>query len=121
MANIKVLTFGWEFAPIVSGGLGIVCRDLSEHLSQKGVDITFVLPKLPQKVDVNFLNLVNASDVEVSNDLIKYIGVSSHLLPYSSAHNYAETVKALKRRLNLSSESPVYGLNLFEEMEKVFL
>lgn len=42
---LKVLMFGWELPPYNSGGLGEACLGLSKALAEKGVDVTFVMPK----------------------------------------------------------------------------
>lgn len=42
---MRVLTFGWEFPPHNSGGLGVACEGLAKALAQNGVDVLFVLPK----------------------------------------------------------------------------
>jgi glycosyltransferase involved in cell wall biosynthesis len=39
---------GWEFPPIVSGGLGVACYGLAKALNSHGVDVLFLLPK-PRK------------------------------------------------------------------------
>ncbi|MGN6368043.1 MAG: glycosyltransferase [Phycisphaerae bacterium] len=36
---------GWEFPPIVSGGLGVACYGLAKALNSAGVNVLFVLPK----------------------------------------------------------------------------
>jgi glycogen synthase len=36
---------GWEFPPLVSGGLGVACYGLARALNGMGVDVMFVLPK----------------------------------------------------------------------------
>jgi glycogen synthase len=36
---------GWEFPPLVSGGLGVACYGLAKALNTMGVDVMFVLPK----------------------------------------------------------------------------
>lgn len=36
---------GWEFPPMVSGGLGVACYGLVKALNGMGVDVLFVLPK----------------------------------------------------------------------------
>jgi len=53
---------GWELPPHNSGGLGVACLNLVKNLAQKGVGVTFVLPK---KVDVHydFMNIIFA-DIE---------------------------------------------------------
>src|SRR3989344_1055424 len=57
---MRVLMLGWELPPYNSGGLGEACFGLARAMSQKGVGITFVLPK---KVDLNidFMNVVFAN------------------------------------------------------------
>jgi glycosyltransferase involved in cell wall biosynthesis len=42
---MKVLMFGWEFPPYISGGLGTACHGLTQAMSQQGCEILFVLPK----------------------------------------------------------------------------
>ena len=43
---MKVLMFGWEFPPHISGGLGTACYGLTKALiSQENMDIIFVIPK----------------------------------------------------------------------------
>src|SRR4051812_47958965 len=36
---------GWEFPPLVSGGLGVACFGLAKALNGMGTDVLFVLPK----------------------------------------------------------------------------
>ncbi len=44
---MKVLMFGWEFPPHISGGLGTACYGLTKGLSSlSNIDILFVVPKL---------------------------------------------------------------------------
>ncbi|MBW6442675.1 glycosyltransferase family 4 protein [Patescibacteria group bacterium] len=49
--------FGWELPPFNSGGLGTACYGLTKSLSNKGMEISFVLPK---KVNLNldFMKLI---------------------------------------------------------------
>ncbi len=58
---------GWELPPHNSGGLGEACYGLSKALVDKGVQVTFVLPK---KVDLNidFMQVVFA---DIANELSK--------------------------------------------------
>src|SRR3989344_990598 len=74
----KILMIGWELYPYNSGGLGEACLGLAKALSQKGVDLTFVLPR---KVDicVDGFRLVFA-DVEES--VIETLGA------YTTSANY---------------------------------
>ncbi len=63
---MKVLMLGWELPPFNSGGLGEACWGLCKSLSQKGVEITFVIPR---KVNINssFMKILFADvDEELS-------------------------------------------------------
>ena len=67
---LKVLMFGWEFPPEISGGLGTACYGLVSGLIDNGVDVTFVVPKLYGTEETDKFRLVGASDINVnfSND-----------------------------------------------------
>ena len=41
---MKILMFGWEFPPHVSGGLGTACYGMTKALAALGQDILFVIP-----------------------------------------------------------------------------
>ena len=43
-AAMKILMFGWEFPPRISGGLGTACAGLVEGLAGCGIQLTLVLP-----------------------------------------------------------------------------
>ncbi|MCA9382759.1 glycosyltransferase family 4 protein [Candidatus Dojkabacteria bacterium] len=119
MNSIKLLTFGWEYAPIVTGGLGVVCRDLSKSLAAQGVDVSFVLPKLPKQVSVDYLDIINASEIEITEQTVKHIQVDTLLTPYASYDVYNKQLTALKKRLDLSEDAgSLYGYDLFNEIER---
>jgi len=60
--------FGWELYPFNSGGLGEACLHLTESLSSKGVEVTFVLPqKLP--LNVNHMKIIFANVSEAYESL----------------------------------------------------
>ena len=44
MNQLRVLKLGWEFPPLINGGLGVACLGLSQALS-KHVNLTVVVPK----------------------------------------------------------------------------
>ncbi len=44
MKRLRVLKLGWEFPPLINGGLGVACLGLSRALA-KQVDLTVVVPK----------------------------------------------------------------------------
>jgi glycogen(starch) synthase len=60
----KVLSFGWELAPILSGGLGVACAGLGRALVEQGVELTFVLPKMPRPISPAGIRVVNAREID---------------------------------------------------------
>ena len=56
----KVLMFGWEFPPHISGGLGTACHGLSQALLEENVSILFVVPR---KHGDESIPLISASDI----------------------------------------------------------
>lgn len=62
---MRVLMFGWEFPPRISGGLGTACFGLSQSLVQEGVKLHFVVPKLHGNEPGGRVHLINASKVNL--------------------------------------------------------
>jgi glycogen(starch) synthase len=102
---LKVLMFGWEFPPHISGGLGTACHGLTRALADEGVDITFVVPHLTGDEDDKWMHLLDASSVSyrksgsygtlnsgdteeyrVGKSVISVVKVESRLSPYNLAH-----------------------------------
>ncbi|MDI6752243.1 MAG: glycosyltransferase family 4 protein [bacterium] len=65
---MKVLMFGWEFPPFISGGLGVASHGIASGLVNNGVEVTFVIPtKRKQELvpDIN-IRLLAADEVALS-------------------------------------------------------
>lgn len=60
---MKVLMFGWEFPPHISGGLGTACFGLTQSLIKERVKVLFVVPKTSEDQARTHKFLVNASQV----------------------------------------------------------
>jgi glycosyltransferase involved in cell wall biosynthesis len=132
---MKVLMFGWEFPPHISGGLGTACYGLTKGLSSLGnVEILFVVPKAYGDEDQQTARIMGANDVFVGDEMIdyqeflhkiSYIQVGSNLVPYTSPEEYEMLVEAGKTenremiytRFGGKYEfSGGYGYNLFQEI-----
>lgn len=137
---MKVLMFGWEFPPHISGGLGTACYGLTKALSSEKVDVTFVLPKLqgdysnaPVKIvgpksAVQSLKLIKTErETETYEHIKKILKVDSSLMPYMNDVSYKEYIDFLKKNNidifesgEISSDffefSGNYGDNLMEEV-----
>lgn len=108
---MKVLMLGWELPPHNSGGLGVACWGLSKALAEKGVKVTFVLPK---KIDVgsDFMEIVFANVKDVDHTALGVYKNYSHWkeemelevdTPHDfvrGAFDYAEKIQAIAKKHN---------------------
>ncbi|MEK6984735.1 MAG: glycosyltransferase family 4 protein [Nanoarchaeota archaeon] len=104
---MKVLMFGWEFPPLSSGGLGTACYGLTKGLSDRGIEITFVVPYLINANNSNHIKLISAGNVKIRR-------ISSALHPYISSHEY-------KKFLGKTPSPKIYGSTLFDEVYRYTL
>lgn len=63
---MKVLMFGWEFPPHISGGLGTACFGLTQALLENEVELLFVVPRLHGDEQAKDITLISASDVKIA-------------------------------------------------------
>ncbi|MCH7409742.1 glycosyltransferase family 4 protein [Belliella sp. DSM 111904] len=135
---MKVLMFGWEFPPHISGGLGTACYGLVKGLVHHKQDIIFVVPKLWGDEEP-VADFVNASDVTVDyrqrkfKDIWKnltYLEVSSFLVPYLSPEEFKKyTDYAIHDRVDVDESifsnkfefSGKYGKDLLQEVSRYAL
>lgn len=136
---MKVLMFGWEFPPHITGGLGTACYGLTKGLSHFGTEIIFVVPKAYGDEDRSFVNLQDAGNVELTErktdktefwQNFRYMEVGSNLIPYMDPEEFSkifegkifshsefqETVFSTKFHFSGS-----YGKNLYEEVARYAL
>ncbi len=135
---MKVLMFGWEFPPHISGGLGTACYGLVKGLVHHKQDIIFVVPKLWGDEEP-MADFVNASDVVIDYrekkfkkiwKNLSYLEVSSFLVPYLGPEEFQKyTDYALHDRIDLDESifsnkfefSGKYGKDLLMEVSRYAL
>ncbi len=132
---MRVLMFGWEFPPHITGGLGTACYGLTRGLAKHGTEVTFVVPHAYGDEDQSFLNVVNASGIEAryameGSDMavpgIHYINIDSTMVPYVSPEEfvregYADGGRERKAGVSWSEKytfSGKYGATLMEEVAR---
>lgn len=59
----KVLMLGWEFPPLINGGLGVACHDLSSAMSNFA-NITMVVPKSSLDFKTKNVNLIGINNID---------------------------------------------------------
>lgn len=137
---MKVLMFGWEFPPHISGGLGTACYGLTRGLAEyKDVNVTFVVPKAHGDEDQSSMQLIGANEVPLSRkevhfenlqQKIDYYEVESGMIPYVdpeefwklSSKKYTEKTRFVETteegKLDFSG---TYGKDLLHEIYKYSL
>lgn len=75
--KLKVLMLGWEFPPLINGGLGVACYGLAKELS-KITDLSIILPK----ADPNFV-MQNTETIGLNNFDIEKFNITSSNYTYS--------------------------------------
>ena len=136
---MRVLMFGWEFPPHITGGLGTACFGLIKGLIKHGVDVIFVVPKAYGDESKEGFRLLNASDVvidfsKIENQehwsRIKFMEIGSNLIPYVGPEEFEKVM--IEDMLRKSSQtqsvfsdcysfSGKYGHDLMEEVSRYAL
>jgi glycogen(starch) synthase len=89
---MKTFMLGWEFPPLISGGLGTACYGLTKAMGKLGTDIIFVLPKAGKSQYSEHLTVFDTeSDLltqlpELKN--VKFFSIHSHLRPYINPQTF---------------------------------
>ncbi len=132
---MKVLMFGWEFPPHISGGLGTACFGLTKGMTALGgMEVLFVVPKAYGDEDQQTIQIVGANNIDLGDkttdyheflEKINYIQVGSKLVPYTSPEEY----KQLSESTHIKNQEMIYtrlggrfefsggySFNLFQEI-----
>ena len=133
---MKVLMFGWEFPPHISGGLGTACFGLTKGLSNMDVEVLFVMPSASGDEDQKSVKIINASDIEISHNVgdvktflenVQFLRVGTNMVPYLDPEQFTEMVEKSKKGQVKSYKSFLgqkykfsgkYGSNLMEEVSR---
>ncbi|MFA5818626.1 MAG: glycosyltransferase [Bacteroidales bacterium] len=109
---MRVLMFGWEFPPHISGGLGTASYGLTKGMATlDDLEVIFVVPKAWGDEDQTMVRLIGANKVQVAFKQVYYKGfkrplekieVSSKIVPYTDPEDFWKMVR-----------SEVSGYNLF--------
>lgn len=134
---IRVLMFGWEFPPHISGGLGTACYGIVKGLAANGVKTLFVMPSASGDEDQSAAKIINASDVAVVTgesstvedflDKVRFVHIGTNMVPYLDPEEFHDLVEADRKRqvrdfkVNYGEKfkfSGKYGSNLMEEVAR---
>jgi glycosyltransferase involved in cell wall biosynthesis len=132
---MRVLMFGWEFPPHISGGLGTACYGLTRGMSHiAGLDVTFVVPKMWGDEDQSTIRLLAAGNFPIRKKHVEmkgflremtFLEVHSRIVPYMSPEEYENVGKETTSGTNVYFNTEqigklkftgTYGPDLFQEI-----
>lgn len=87
---MKVLMFGWEFPPNISGGLGTACYGIVNGMFVfDDLQLSFVIPCASQNINNKKFSLISADKIEIDKRQLphnenntEFIRIESKLTPY---------------------------------------
>lgn len=133
----KILMLGWEFPPVINGGLGVACHDLCIALAKKA-NVTMIIPKSNPDFVVRNLNLIGLNTVDAKT--LRNIGfadsyrkvkqvhyINTHLNPYYNSNNagnyhldvnsqYLKKVKVGNETFEIFHIDDLYGGDVIEKV-----
>jgi glycosyltransferase involved in cell wall biosynthesis len=134
---MRVLMFGWEFPPHISGGLGTASYGLTRGMtSMEDMEVIFVVPKAWGDEDQSVVKLIGANRIPVAFRQIYYEGssrpvekieVSSKIVPYTDPEDFWKVTRSevSEARMFVQTNdqgrvdfSGKYDGNLMEEIQK---
>jgi glycosyltransferase involved in cell wall biosynthesis len=134
---MRVLMFGWEFPPHISGGLGTASYGLTKGMATlDDLDVIFVVPKAWGDEDQSMVRLIGANRIPVASRKVFYKGfrrplemieVSSKIVPYVDPKDFWTVVSKEISGQNMFVQtnnkgmvdfSGSYDTNLLDEINK---
>ncbi|HOI48555.1 MAG TPA: glycosyltransferase [Prolixibacteraceae bacterium] len=131
---MKVLMFGWEFPPNISGGLGTACQGITKGLSSfNDIGLTFVMPRRYGNETSENVRLIGANEVEAIRNKIRQeaygtpfecYSVESAMIPYVDPDcfylsGWSQTEKEVRQQKENAPPfefTGKYGTGLMEEI-----
>ncbi|HEX2968279.1 MAG TPA: glycosyltransferase family 4 protein [Bacteroidales bacterium] len=134
---MRVLMFGWEFPPHISGGLGTASYGLTKGMATlDDLDVIFVVPKSWGDEDQSVVKLIGANQIPVAFKKVYYKGfkrsiekieVSSKIVPYTDPEDFWKVlnseISGYKTYIETNNKGMVdfsgrYDNNLMNEIQK---
>jgi len=132
---MRVLMFGWEFPPHITGGLGTACYGLTKSLATfDDIDLTFVVPKLYGDENISGMKLIAADEIELPHEIVreqkefekmKLLACCQQISSYCTPEQYDKLLQEKQKKLKRFGDGPSagklefsgqYGPGLFEEI-----
>ena len=109
---MKVLMFGWEFPPHISGGLGTACHGLTKALGNKNVEVLFVVPKLSGGETIRNGEILSASNIIIPATDLK----SSRRRGINRSLHQHATLKSYVKKKQLTVLKVFSGMSPYQQI-----
>lgn len=117
---MKILMYGWEFPPHISGGLGVACSAIVNELAKHKLQLTLVLPHTINKIECDKkVKVIGCDQYRASGDslnLAKLFGFDlkntsqfTFLHPYLNIKNLSSALKNFNSTFNANDKHKLYG------------
>jgi glycogen synthase len=121
---MRILMFGWEFPPHVSGGLGTACYGITKSIAKLGHDIIFVMPGPEMAEADSRIRLISTTKASLrdsaidtaSSERIMMRAFPSPLRPYMNDPQYRALARGAYGRDSYLAVSGGYGEDLIAEV-----
>ena len=121
---MRVLMFGWEFPPRVSGGLGVACEGLVRGLLELDVDVTLVVPFAAEAVRSDGFRILSLParrererpTAKPARVRVRMRRIASLLRPYATPELYAEALERVESGPPEGAGASLYGPDLSSEV-----
>ncbi|MFT4736310.1 MAG: glycogen(starch) synthase [Paraglaciecola sp.] len=130
---------GWEYPPVISGGLGIASQGLAKALAKDNHRVTFLMPKNTGKETKDGVTILDASkiiadptlwtDSVLTEEKLSFMEIGSRLVPYIGQEIFikerektitikTDTIDPAFELLSSINLQGGYGDNLLQEVDK---
>jgi glycogen(starch) synthase len=120
---MKVLMLGWEFPPVISGGLGVACHAISNELAQK-VHLTLIIPQASNELIIDQMEVIGLNQQEslltdedeqrVIDTFESITRIKTSIEPYQQDYASQEVLKKERKvSLKTTTKQLNVGANIF--------
>lgn len=129
----KVLMLGWEFPPLINGGLGVACYGIAKALAAKS-DLRLIIPKADPNFVVNNVNTIGLNNAKADElmkgkelfnfkDFLDVEYVEANIMPYQNVKhptNQEDKAKEVNYLddLNFFKHDDIYGGDVLGKVMK---
>ncbi|HPD66296.1 MAG TPA: glycosyltransferase family 4 protein [Bacteroidia bacterium] len=134
---MRVLMFGWEFPPFISGGLGTASHGIAKGLVNNGVQLTFVLPTRRglqgddkfkiiaadevHKIEryskvIQALSTISKKEIKKEFTIAPYFTSEDYVEYFTTNHDVVTLKKIIKSNKGLLHFTGNYGKDLLDEV-----